>query len=201
MNKEDKFIQNFEMHTPTILANSANHKCHKEAHDYSKGEVDETLVEDTRQEILQHYGVKSKENVFNFEKENNRIGRELSNIRNVRVFIILESKTNPEEKYYADGHTAHAELLDLILKKISESTGKTINRNMALDDKDWDNKWKIKKGIIDPYENNFRDFPKINSVLRDIIIKNKGNNGLTASETEKIEKNPDSKLPNWFRSN
>ena len=121
----------------------------------------------TRQEILKKYDIPS-ENCF--------ILPFVSGIqRAVRAFLIIEKRGN-SLKYYGEGNTSHNEILNHIITS-ARRKGVVVDIN----DDDFDEKWVIRKGFIDPAAEGFADYPQV----REGLIKQ-------GFDRENI--------PNWFIS-
>ena len=112
------------------------------------------------------------------------------------VFTILTNKEDPKKTFYADGHTAHAILLDKIFGEFPD-VGVEDRLNIP---NDFFDTWEIKKGFIDPYGNGFKNFEDIHSALANMVVRNGETNELSESEKIEIQSNPNAELPNWFRS-
>jgi hypothetical protein len=173
-----------------IEASRTSDLAFKETHRLvGKANFYESSVEDVREEIVKHYKI-PPENVVVFPEIQGRK-------REIRIFIILENKQTGE-RFYADGHVPHAVLLDYIFGKFPKIG---IEDRKSLPD-DWNHKWKVRKGFIDPYLNGFENFPQ----TRKIIIremKTRNQNGLTGEQVDFLKKNPENneiKLPNWVKS-
>ena len=177
-----------ESGTPKLPTDTPETVLHEEAHRAAETEINETLAETTRQEILKHYGIDPERAVS--------IPANKGSKREMRAFSILENTENPDIKYYADGHTAHAVLLDTILTHFPEIGSK--NRTQLPDD--FLKKWSIRKGFIDPQRNHFKSFQETHSALQNLLIQNKETNGLDKETVEELEHNPNAELPNWFRT-
>src|SRR3990167_5034831 len=97
--------------SPRLQTNYPGTALHEEAHRHRREVVNfnESLVEATRAEILERYGV-SPEKVLSLPSD-------LGLKREIRAFSILENKQDPGKKYYVDGHTAHAILLKNLMQE------------------------------------------------------------------------------------
>ena len=118
--------------------------------------------------------------------------------RDICAFYILKNQKQPNEIYYADGHAAHADLLQTILNKFAEKIGISDRINLT---KNFLKKWETKKGFIDPYKNGFKNFESINYALKQIVAEqNKKKNFFTKEDRIKTttDSNNHIKLPNWF---
>lgn len=170
---------------PTDLPESA---LHKESHRESETKIDDQLAESTRNEIFTHYQINPEHAIF--------LPSTPATKREMRAFSILEDKTDPHRKYYADGHTAHAELLDLILTSFPE-IGISNRSNLP---EDFLDKWQIRKGFIDPRREGFKNFETTHAILQKLLLKNQEANGLNKETVDELEHNPNAQLPNWFRT-
>ncbi len=179
--------------TPSIDTNIPDTPLHNEAHRVINNEIerDEQNITEIREEILNHYQIK-KDKIVHLPPSS------IKAVRDICAFLILKDKTNPTNIYYADGHTAHANLLQLILNKFEKSIGSINRSNLP---KDFFTKWEIKKGFIDPYKNGFKKFESINYALKQIIAE-QAKNKMAFDEsdivTTKTDKNNNLNLPNWF---
>jgi len=178
-----------EIETPEVDTNISGTARYEEAHRDKETKVDEALAEKTRQEIIEHYNI-DLEHVISIPAP---VGLK----REMRAFTILRHKKDPEKTYYADGHEAHANLLNEILRKFSEIGVADRSLIKKIED-DFYEEWEVKKGSIDPYRKGFEDFESIHTSLRELVLNNQHENGLTREQEEKLEKHPDARLPNWF---
>ena len=168
---------------------SDNPLVYNEVHEYGKGNFYEDGVEEAREEILKYFGIPPEKAIVYPEIKEKK--------RKIRIFMILENKESGE-KYYADGHIPHAEVLNFILKNFPQIGIESRQKIPS----DFFDKWKTIKGFIDPYMNGFRNFPKLRSYLiREMEIE--GQNGLAKDEVQFLKENPennDIELPNWILS-
>lgn len=167
--------------TPRVGTSNPGTAEHQEAHKQKEVVVDERLIEDVRKDIIVHYGIDKKNIIFTPAEGERK--------REIRAFIIIINKKDNEKKYYADGHTNHATLLDLIFQKFSE-IGIPNTHNLP---DNFDDNWDIKKGFIDPYNNGFKDFKAIHTRLKEELIQRQPSLG-EEIENDKID------LPSWFLS-
>ena len=177
--------------TPEVDTNKSTTDEYKEVHrKVNRGRYNEAWAEDIRDEILVNYSIPA-ENVFIFPEVSGRK-------REIRVFTMLTNKITGE-RFYADGHTNHATLLDYIFEKFQNQVGELDRKDLP---DDFDENWKITKGFIDPYQDGFKNFPSIRaSIIR--LMETKEQNGLTEQQVEELKKDPengDVDLPNWFKS-
>jgi hypothetical protein len=173
--------------TPKIKTNSPDTKYHEEAHREHEADVNEANAEASRLEILGHYDINPEQAISLPTAKGKK--------REIRAFTILQSTESPSMTYYADGHTAHAILLDAIFKKFPQTGVKS--REELTDD--FFNTWNIKKGFIDPQREGFKSFDNIHTALTGIVAQHKDENGLSKKDAEAIQ-NGERELPNWFRS-
>ncbi len=168
---------------------SDNPLVYGEVHEYGKENFYEDGVEESREEILRYYEIPPKQAVVYPEIKGYK--------RKIRIFMILENKKTGE-RYYADGHVPHAEVLNFIFKNFPQIGIESRQKIPP----DFFDKWKTIKGFIDPYANGFKNFPKLRSFLiREMKIE--GQNGLTRDEVEFLKDNPENnniELPNWILS-
>jgi hypothetical protein len=182
--------------TPAVPSNDPARRWHGELHRFSAAPIDEDSAEEVREEVCAHYQIPLEHVVIAPEQRKEK--------REVRAFTILEHRSDPHKKYYADGHHPHAILLNMILDKFSkpniadESRIETARREEITDDF-FDN-WIIKKGFIDPYVDNFRQFKETHDLLKKIMVSESRINGLTPEEAEALQNNPEASIPNWIRS-
>ncbi len=178
--------------TPAINTNTPNTLLHTEAHRTSPEikKNEENIIE-TRKEILKHYNIDKTQTVY-------VPASSPQETRDICAFFILKNKKRPDEIYYADGHTAHANLLQAVLDKFGNQIGCHNRTNLP---KNFLEVWETKKGFIDPYKNGFKKFESINYALRQ-IIEEQSKNADAFAEIDKIktslDKNNQVKLPNWF---
>jgi hypothetical protein len=128
---------------------------HMEIHEKSAIEVNKEAVELTRKEILEKYN--------NIPEKNHIIlpipkGPQFQRV--VRCFVIIEKN---KEKYYLEGSTDHAKLIRYFISQ----------NNVSQEDVDNNNLWKIKKGIIDPFGENFKNYPQVRKELERLKKQNK----------------------------
>ncbi|MDD5071263.1 MAG: hypothetical protein PHQ42_00830 [Patescibacteria group bacterium] len=194
--KEEKTIKESHLFdgisTPKINTNNPGTDLHLEAHAATSREIDESLVEETRGEIIGHYGIDANRVISIPATEGTK--------RKIRAFMIVErreeegnDKGSENDKYFADGHTPHADLLRELFKRFPElgelEAGNKIPDNFL-------EKWVTKKGFIDPNANGFKNFSEIRFAFERLILE-KNKDKLT--EDEKIEVESDEvDLPNWF---
>lgn len=154
-----------------------------------RGRYYEDSAEEVRKEIIDYYKI-PLENVAVFPEIEGRK-------REIRIFLILENKETGE-RFYADGHVPHAVILNYILSKFPQIGIKDRESLPA----DFLDRWKTRKGFIDPYLSGFRKFP----TTRSAIIKTmdtKDQSGLTSEQINMLKSDPenhDIELPNWVRS-
>ncbi len=174
--------------TPTLDTNQPNTPLHTETHRTVSKEIEksEKNIIKTRQEILKHYNIEDEKSIH-FPAVSSKEARDIC------AFFILKNKNQPNEIYYADGHTAHANLFQLILNKFGEKIGYNSRTELA---KNFLKNWETKKGFIDPYQNGFQKFETINYALKQIIAE-QNNGDYSLDEADKITTTVD-KLPNWF---
>ncbi|MFA4941894.1 MAG: hypothetical protein WC582_04905 [Patescibacteria group bacterium] len=177
--------------TPHLDTNNPGTGLHMEAHAKGMKKIDDTLAEETRDEIINHYNIDNERVVIFPTAEGKK--------RNIRAFIIVEKKETDEnsaeknKKYYADGHAAHADLIKELCRKFPEMGG--LEDNVKIPDS-FLKEWVTKKGFIDPNSNGFKGFPEIRFAFEKLIIE-KNEDKITADEREKVE-NDSIDLPNWF---
>ena len=183
-----------EIKDDSPLGIKASKKYQDEAYNETHREVErgryyEDFAEEAREEILKHYKI---------PPENTTVYPEISGRkREIRIFIILENRETGE-RFYADGHVPHAVVLNYIFTKFSQIG---IKDRMSLPDNFLD-KWKTRKGFIDPYLNGFKNFPSIRSSIIK-LMEAKDQNGLSEEQVESIKRDPensDIELPNWIKS-
>jgi len=180
-------IEISDSETPKIQTNTPGTAYHEEVHRAREIEFDESLAEKTRQEILKHYQIDLKHAIS--------IPVAPGMKREIMAFSILENIKDPSQIYYADGHTAHAILLNEIFKRFPDIG---IKSRLELSD-DFFDAWKIKKGFIDPQRHGFKNFEHIHQNLANIAAQNREANELSEEMAKNI-KNGKSELPNWFRN-
>jgi|GEM_PF-1377134 len=174
--------------TPKLPTDWPETALHIESHRESEARVDEQLAETTRDEILSHYQI-SPEYAVSLPP-----GKAVK--REMRAFTILEDGSNPQRKYFADGHAPHAELLNFILTSFPE-IGVKDRSNLP---EDFLDKWKTRKGFIDPRRDGFKSFEATHATLQKLLLQNQEANGLNPEEVDELEHNPSAQLPNWFRT-
>ena len=91
---------------------------------------------------------------------------------------------------------AHAILLNSIFSNLKDDIGIEDRTKLS---KDFSDNWRIKKGFIDPDLDNFENFPNIHEALVNIMNK-KGHKNIIEEELKSIKNDPETVLPNWFRS-
>ncbi|NMC51859.1 hypothetical protein GYA54_03995 [Candidatus Kuenenbacteria bacterium] len=167
--------------TPIIPTSNPGTAEHQEAHKHKEILIDERLIDETRKDIFEHYQIDNEHTIL--------LPAAGEKKREIRAFIIIFNKENNKEKYYADGHTNHATMLDAIFLKFSNIG---IANTHSLPD-DFDEKWEIKKGFIDPYNNGFREFSAIRRRFEEELIKKNPND-----KEDIVEGKTD--IPSWFLS-
>lgn len=177
--------------TPDVDTNTSTTNEYKEAHrKIHKARYNEAWAEDVREEILEHYKI-PEENIYIFPEI---AGKK----REIRVFTLLTNKISGD-RFYADGHTNHATLLDYIFEKFPKKIGIKDRTNLP---DNFDENWKVTKGFIDPYQDGFKQFPGVRaSIIR--LMETKDQNGLSEGQVIELKKDPgngDIELPNWFKS-
>ena len=177
--------------SPAVDTNKSTTDEYKEAHrKINQARYNEAWAEDVRDEVLEHYSVPA-ENVYIFPAAEGRK-------REIRAFTMLTNR-DTGERFYSDGHTNHATLLDYIFEKFRNQIGELNRKGLP---GDFDKKWKIMKGFIDPYQDGFKNFPNIRaSIVR--LMETKEQNRLSEKQVEELKKDPDNgdiELPNWFKS-
>ncbi|MDD5294485.1 MAG: hypothetical protein PHP21_00980, partial [Patescibacteria group bacterium] len=122
--------------------------------------------------------------------------------RRIRAFMIVERRKEEEKssveseennKYFADGHLAHADLLRELFKRFPELG--TLEKGNKIPD-DFLKEWVTKKGFIDPNANGFKNFPEIRFAFKRLILE-KNRDKLTDEERKEVESD-EIDLPNWF---
>lgn len=171
--------------TPAIQTNYKGTEEWEETH-RKKIQKEKKSIRTVQQDIAKHYNI-DLSHTISLRGAHNELERE------VCAFTILTNKETGE-KYYADGYTDHANLLNEIFLNFYSEINIT-NREDLPDD--FFKKWEIKKGFIDPYSNGFKNFEKIHEILKEIILKNQSDN---KESVENIKNNPKAKLPNWIIS-
>jgi hypothetical protein len=128
---------------------------HMEIHKKSVIEVNKEAIELTRKEILEKYNNIPEKNsiIFPIPK-----GPQFQRV--VRCFVIIEKN---KEKYYLEGSTNHANLIKHFISQ----------NNVLQEDVGNNNLWKIKKGIIDPFGENFKNYPQVRKELECLKEQNK----------------------------
>jgi len=177
--------------TPKIDTNKEGTDLRLEAHKTTSRGIDESLVEETREEIVEHYSIDESRVISIPATEGTK--------RKIRAFMMVEKRKKEEDegsedgKYFADGHAPHADLLRELLKKFVE-LGELEKGNKIPDD--FLEKWVTKKGFIDPNANGFKNFPEIRLAFEKLILE-KNKDKLTEEERAGVE-NDEVDLPNWF---
>ncbi len=193
--KEKKVSHLFDgISTPRIDTNRPRTFLHDAVHSTTFRRIDDSLVEETRNEVVDHYSIDELRVVSMSTAEGEK--------RIIRAFMIVERRKKEEEekekddsneKYFADGHLAHADLLRELFRRFPE-LGNLEKNNKVPDD--FLEKWVTKKGFIDPHSNGFKNFPEIRFAFKKLILEKNGDK-LTDEERKEID---DDKvdLPNWF---
>jgi len=177
--------------TPKIDTNKPGTDLRLEAHSTTSREIDESLVEKTREKIIEHYGIDKSRVVSIPATEGTK--------RKLRAFMMVERRKKEEgeggedDKYFADGHTPHADLLRKLFRKFPE-LGKLEDGNKIPDD--FLKNWVTKKGFIDPNANGFKSFSEIRLAFEKLILE-KNRDKLTVEEKKEVESD-EIDLPNWF---
>lgn len=177
--------------TPKLNTNAPGTDLHLEAHQTTSREIDESLAEGTRREVIEHYDIDGSRVVSIPTTEGTK--------RKIRAFIIAEKRGkegNGEDKdikYFSDGHTPHADLLRELFKNFPE-LGKLEKGNKIPDD--FLEKWVTKKGFIDPNSNGFKSFSEIRFAFKKLILS-KNRDKLSGEEIREVE-DDSIDLPNWF---
>lgn len=177
-----------ESQTPKLPTDPPETALHDEAHRYKEIEFVDEIAAQTRQEIIEHYQIDPHRVIS--------LSGVAGEKREMRAFSILEKRNNPQDKYYADGHTAHAILLNTILNRFPEIG---VPDRLNIPD-DFFDKWTIKKGFIDPRRNGFKNFEVTHAALQKLLLQNQKINGLNSEQVAELEKNNQAELPNWFRT-
>lgn len=133
--------------TPKINTNNPGTGLYLEAHQTTLREIDESLAEETREEVIEYYGIDKSRVISVPTTEGIK--------RKIRAFIIVEKREkeggkgdeegSEDEKYFADGHTPHADLLKKLFKRFPE-LGELEKSNKISDD--FLEEWVTKKGFI-----------------------------------------------------
>lgn len=149
-----------DIKTPAMDTNVEATPLHTEVHKHAElSDIHEGGVATTRGEIISHYKV-SENNVLviPFTKGEQR---------KIRAFFVLKNKNNPMDSWYAEGNTAHAVLRNMIIEKAKMGVDGKALEDIATE-AEFDAKWEIKKGFIDPFNNNFESFPNVKERLAQI---------------------------------
>ena len=180
--------------TPRIDTNRPGTDLHLEAHQTTSREINDSRAEETREEIIEYYGINKSKVISVPTTEGTK--------RKIRAFITVEKReeegngnegNDEDEKYFSDGHAPHADLLRKLFKNFSELG--ELERGHKIPD-DFLDKWVTKKGFIDPNADGFRSFPEIRFAFKKLILE-KNENKLTKKEKTQIE-DDSIVLPNWF---
>ncbi len=119
--------------------------------------------------------------------------------RQIRAFSILTNTEDPQNGFYAEGHTNHATLYNAIVAKFGQKMGIANFSNLFDEDYNLKKPWVIRKGFLDPLHNGFAKFPAIRRELVEQLDETKELNGLSGDEIKAIKKKKCG-LPNWFLS-
>lgn len=180
--------------TPKLNTNAPGTDLHLEAHQTTSREIDESLAEETRREIVEHYGIDESRVISIPTTEGTK--------RKIRAFMMVERRkkekgegdeSGGDDKYFADGHAPHADLLRELFKRLPE-LGELEKGNKIPDD--FLKKWATKKGFIDPNANGFKNFSEIRFAFKKLILS-KNRDKLTEEEIGEVE-DDSIDLPNWF---
>lgn len=167
--------------TPRIPDASSNrdNPIHREVHKSGPERAyNEELIGETRRQICSKYNIPINHQVVDLESTD---GEQ----RVIRAFSIIKSISDKEKIYYAEGHRSHFELFQEIISQFKEELDLESMADIDLD------QWTVKKGFLDPNNNNFRSFPNARAGLLKIYSQNQEINGSSDSENN---------LPNWFLS-
>ncbi len=150
---------------------------------------EKAAVAASRQEILQRYKI-TKEHALGMVKNKNHNRK-----RDICVFYILKNKHLPEKTYYADGFVPHSYLMEKILERFGQEIG--VKQTSDLDEHFF-KKWIVYKGFIDPYQQHFRQYQKIEKNIKADLLRYAAENELSPEIIEKLKNNQPTELPNWF---
>lgn len=184
-----KTIENIS--TPQIeeASSQSMHAVYKEVHAKHSGDLglDEELIGQTRRTVLEKYNISSEPILFPERQP-------AKEQRKIRAFTIIQNKERPEDSYYAEGHTDHANLFNLILDRHSDKIGSDDRKDLP---EDFFDRWTVRKGFISPSEEGFTNFPEVRKALLSQVKKHLEINNFSEPELEAIAQDH---VPNWFLS-
>ena len=151
-----------------------------EVHRQGYLEIDEERIKPTRETICSEFNIPKEVQFIRLIKSGYQ--------RKITSFLVLESKENPKDIYYAEGNTNHADLLNDIINKAG--TGLESRKEIQENLEEFDRVWEVKKGFIDPFANGFKNYPELRKKLERLQKEKAIKDGKKQEESREI--------PNWF---